>query len=260
MRQLELTFVGHATVLVEMDGVRVLTDPILRRFLGALVRFGPAVRQDWIDDIDAVLISHIHHDHLDFASLQLLGRDTPVFVPSGAAPMLRRRGHSQIREYGLGDVIEVGSVRVEAVRAVHSSSRPPFGPVTDAAGFIVRGSQNVYFAGDTEVFPEMASLGDDIDVALLPVWGWGPTLGDGHMDPDGAAEAASLIRPRLAVPIHWGTFSPVGFRWLRPRYLTDPPLDFARRARELAPGTDVQVMVAGERLLVDDDEARVLRA
>lgn len=258
MSQTELTYIGHSTVLIEMDGVRVMTDPILRRFLGPLVRFGPAIDPGWLEGIDVALISHLHHDHLDFGSLKVLGRQTPLIVPAGAAGTLERRGHTQIHEVSVGDVVDVGAVKVEVVPAAHAGSRPPFGPHTEALGFIVRGSHSVYFAGDTEVFPEMAELGPDLDVALLPVWGWGPTLGVGHMDPQQAAEAASLIRPRIAVPIHWGTFSPIGFRWLKPRYLTEPPLDFARHVGELAPEVDVHVVVAGERLVLDDAGARVV--
>ena len=67
----------------------------------------------------------------------------------------------------------------------------------------------VYFPGDTDLFPEMGSLAP-VDAALLPIWGWGPTLGPGHLDPDGAVRATQLIEPRLVIPIHWGTYAPAG--------------------------------------------------
>jgi L-ascorbate metabolism protein UlaG (beta-lactamase superfamily) len=82
-------------------------------------------------------------------------------------------------------------------------------------------------------------------VALLPIWGWGPSVGSGHLDPERAARALTLLRPRLAVPIHWGTFYPVGLRRLRPDPLVRPPLEFARLARDLAPDVEVRVLQPG---------------
>ena len=79
-----------------------------------------------------------------------------------------------------------------------------------AVGFLVRGSQTVYFAGDTGLFPGLEGLADPLDVALLPIWGWGPTLGEGHLDPERAAEAVSLLAPRIVIPIHWGSLHPLG--------------------------------------------------
>ena len=84
-----------------------------------------------------------------------------------------------------------------------------------ALGYLLQGSQSVYFAGDTDLFPEMAALGG-VDVALLPVAGWGPRLPEGdHMNPRRAAEALKILKPRLAIPIHWGTYTPL---WVRGGY------------------------------------------
>jgi L-ascorbate metabolism protein UlaG (beta-lactamase superfamily) len=107
----------------------------------------------------------------------------------------------------------------------------------------------VYFAGDTDVFAGMAELGP-LDVALLPVWGWGPSLGPGHMDPEQAARAAALLRPRVAVPIHWGTYLQVGLR-RREALLRGPPHAFADRCAELAPDVEVRVLEPGGTLSLD---------
>ena len=90
----------------------------------------------------------------------------------------------------------------------------------------------VYFAGDTDLFPGMEEAIGPTDLSLLPVWGWGPTLGEGHLDPRAAAEAARRLRPRVAVPIHWGTFFPMGLKRMRPDRLTGP----AARVRGLHRG------------------------
>src|SRR5262249_53528323 len=111
----------------------------------------------------------------------------------------------------------------------------------------VEGSRIVYFAGDTDVFDGMDGLVDELDVALLPVGGWGPRLPAGHMDPVGAARALVLLRPRIAVPIHWGTLRP--FYRTRPYPGPPPGESFAERARDLAPEVDVRVLRPGEALV-----------
>ena len=109
--------------------------------------------------------------------------------------------------------------------------------------------ERVYFAGDTDVFKEMAQL-TGIDLALLPVWGWGPRLGPGHMDPRRAAEALSVLRPRAAVPIHWGTLWPMGLGRVLPNRLQQPPIDFALYATELAPEVQVFVTPPGRTVAI----------
>jgi L-ascorbate metabolism protein UlaG (beta-lactamase superfamily) len=137
---------------------------------------------------------------------------------------------------------------------VHGGRRPPLGPDAPALGFVVEaGPAKVYFAGDTDVFPAMADLAPDLDVAMLPVWGWGPRLGAGHMNPRGAALALRLLRPRCAVPIHWGTLWPYGFGRVVPGRLTDPPREFARFARRYAPGVRVLLTPPGERVTFEQE-------
>jgi L-ascorbate metabolism protein UlaG (beta-lactamase superfamily) len=240
-----LTYVGHATVLIEMDGVRILTDPVLRDHMGPLRRQvappDPSCRH-----VDAVLISHPHLDHLDPPSLRLLKGDPDHVVPTGVAAFLNRQGLRQVREIEPGEQTFIGDVVVEATPASHSGRRPPFGPTTDCIGFLIRGSYRIYFAGDTDVFPEMRDLGDDLDVALLPVWGWGLTLGTGHMDPLRAAQALAQLCPRVAIPVHWGTYGLIGVGWMRPGFLSRPPRDFASYAAAHAPGVEVCILEPGE--------------
>jgi L-ascorbate metabolism protein UlaG (beta-lactamase superfamily) len=108
----------------------------------------------------------------------------------------------------------------------------------------------VYFPGDTDLFEGMTELAG-ADVALLPVWGWGPNLGRGHLDPGRAAEAAALLRPRLAVPIHWGTLYPAGLRRVLPRPLADPGDAFVEAVARRAADVIVRVLRPGESLRLE---------
>ncbi len=312
-----IVFLGHATVLIELDGVRLLTDPLLRGRVAHLRRQVAPVDPGVFAGTDAVLISHLHHDHLDLASLRLLGLDTSLLVPAGAGELLRPRGFTDVTELSAGQVTGVagagagagaravagadagavgaGAVAVTAVRARHDGRRHPGGPRAETLGYVMRGRRTVYFAGDTELFDGMSDLWSDpssgrdvapdhdvasgrdtvsghdvapgrdtvpghdvapgqdtaleLDVALLPVAGWGSRLGPGHMDPLDAARAASLLRPRVAIPIHWGTLQPIGaFRRRRERL--DPPRQFAEHVARLAPDVEVTILEPGQQTLL----------
>ncbi|HEX4898199.1 MAG TPA: MBL fold metallo-hydrolase [Candidatus Limnocylindrales bacterium] len=242
---LSIEFVGHATVLVALDTVRLLTDPALQSTIGPLRRTG-GLPVPVPPDVDAVLISHLHLDHLDLPSLDRLGRDRKLVVPRGAARWLRTRGFADVEELGPGETTSVGGVRVRAVRARHGGFRPPVGPTAAAIGYVLEGSRTVYFAGDTGLFDGMADLRGSIDVALLPVGGWGPTRSSArHLDPTDAARAAGLIRPRVSVPIHWGTYWPMGFGWIRRWGRHGAPTRFIRAASELAPDAMIRATDIG---------------
>src|SRR6478672_2476992 len=213
-----LQFLGHSTVLITIDGVRILTDPVLRN-VGPLRRHGPAHHPATVE-ADVVLISHAHRDHLDMPSLKGLPGSPRILVPSGMGAVCGRAGLHDVTEVDAGERVDVGTdVSVLPYPALHDGNRPPLGPRAAALGFVINGSATVYFAGDTDIFPEMNSLRGTLDVALLPVWGWGPNLGPGHMDPRRAAEAAGMLEARVTVPIHWGTLFPQGMHYVWPHLL-----------------------------------------
>ncbi len=245
--RLGLDFIGHSAVVIDLDGVRLLTDPVTRARVGPLRRVEPVPARDRLHRVDAVLISHLHWDHLDVPSLRDLGRDTPMFVPAGAGPWMGSAGFTHVREMAVGESVDVGGVVVRAVPAVHSGYRPPLGPTAPPLGFVVRGSRSIYFAGDTDLFDGMGQLGEPIDMALIPVWGWGPTLGRGlHLDPLRAAQSLRLIRPRAAVPIHWGTYWPHALGRVFPERLVEPPAAFVEYAAELAPDVQTAPTAVGD--------------
>jgi L-ascorbate metabolism protein UlaG (beta-lactamase superfamily) len=242
-----LTWVGHATVLIELGQARILTDPVLRSRVGPLVRHGPLPPAEVAQDLDAVLLSHLHHDHADVPSLRLLDRQTPVFGARGARRFLARQGFTEVVEMAPGDTASVGGLTITAVEADHPSERW-LERDSDAVGFVVESRRRIYFAGDTDLFDGMKDLGPELDLALLPIWGWGPNIGAGHLDPARAARAAALIAPRMAVPIHWGTLYPFGLSRLKPDPLRAPPEHFAAVMSELAPQVEARVLAPGESL------------
>jgi L-ascorbate metabolism protein UlaG (beta-lactamase superfamily) len=222
-----------------LDGVRLLTDPVLRLRVWHLRRRVPLDTAE-LGRIDAALLSHVHFDHLDRPSLRMLGTDVTLLAPVGAGRLLR--GFSDVHEVDVGDEVLIGKVTVRATPAKHRSARLTLRPAP-SLGFVVSGSQRIYFAGDTDLFEGMSALAGSLDVALLPVAGWGPKLGPGHLDPVRAAHSLRLLRPRIAVPIHWGTLSP-----LNRSVSADPPEAFRRHAAELAPRVEVRILEPGAAL------------
>jgi L-ascorbate metabolism protein UlaG (beta-lactamase superfamily) len=244
---MRVTWLGHSTVLIELDGVRLLTDPLLRPRMLHLLRVAGPVDARALGDVDAALISHFHYDHLDLASLRSLGLSVRVIAPDGGGAYLRKRGFAQVDELGIGGEVPVGPVVVRATPAEHDTRRGLLGGQAIAVGYAILGSARAYFAGDTDLFDELDGLVPDLDVALLPVAGWGPRLPAGHLDPRGAAEAVRRLRPRIAVPIHWGTYRPL-HHGPRARFLREPAEAFVREAEARAPDVEVRVLQPGETL------------
>lgn len=244
MSDLALRFLGHSTVRLELAGRVVLTDPLLTPRVGPLRRHAPAPGPEAFDGVDLVLLSHLHGDHTHLPSLRMLG-GARVVAPRGAGEWLRRCGVPRVAELGPGEELVHDGLRVTGVEAAHSGHRwgprSTRGPQARAMGHLVEGGGAlVYVAGDTDLFDGMAALPRP-DVALLPVWGWGPSLGPGHLDPGRAAQAVHRIRPEVVVPVHWGTLAPAGLvrapgragAVMRDR-LVAPPREFAAAVGDAA--------------------------
>lgn len=244
--RLALTYVGHASAVIEVDGTRLLTDPLLRARIAHVRRIVAPPAPDTGAGVDAILISHAHHDHLDLPSLRGLDEGIRVIAPAACAALVRRSTAHEVVEVGPGARVQVGSVNVIAVDAAHDGRRFGVGPGRGAVGYLVEGSARVAFFGDTDLFAGMADLAGGLDLALLPIWGWGPRVEAGHLDPERAARAAALLRPRIVVPIHWGTFAGPHVWWRADPSL--PARRFVAAAAALAPSVEVRILAPGERL------------
>ncbi|WP_213455802.1 MBL fold metallo-hydrolase [Rhizomonospora bruguierae] len=255
---MRVTWWGHSTVGIEESGVRLLTDPVLGMRVAHLRRRrGP---RPAVPGPDAVLVSHLHADHLHLGSIRLLPPTTRLIVPAGAAAFIGRRlgpaAAARCVELRAGQETDINGVRVTAVPAAHDGSRGPWSRHrAPALGYLVHGTSTTWFAGDTGLFDGMAGLGP-VDLALIPVGGWGPTLGDGHLGPREAAEAVRRCGATWAVPVHYGTLWPVGCERMRPDLFHSPGTDFARHAGQIVPQTQVRVLAPGESLTLDATTGR----
>lgn len=249
----KITYIGHATVLIEIDGVRLLTDPVLRKRVWHLQRQHKYINPDLYKNLDAVLISHAHGDHLDPPSLKLIDPGTRIIASFGTQKLLKRQGFQNIIELSQNENVIFGGINIRATYAQHNGARYRYSRAAETIGFVAEGSSRIYFAGDTELFAGMVGLADGLDLALLPVWGWGPNLGPGHLDPYQAAQALQMIRPKRAVPIHWGTYMPFGLKWILPSILIQPPQAFSAYAARLAPEVKIHILMPGEFLELPEE-------
>ena len=232
-----------------MAGTRILTDPVFGHVMGSLRRHAPPISGIGLGSIDAVFISHGHFDHFDLPSLRSLAGRPEIVVPRGLGGVAAAAHLGVVHEVAPGDLVRIGGVVIEVVEAAHGRHRLPWTAGVAATGCLVSmGGFGVYFAGDTDLFPAMADLAGRVDVALLPVGGWGPRLGRGHLDPERAAAAAALIRPAVAVPIHWGTLLPLGMRRLAGRRLGAPGPAFSAAVARVAPDVEAIILAPGESI------------
>ncbi len=225
-----VTWMGHSSVLVELDGVRLLTDPVWGpaagpwSWAGPRRFYAPPVALDALGPLDAVLISHDHYDHLDYPTIVALAADVPRFVvPLGVGAHLRYWGVSpdKITEVDWWDEVAVGAVRLTATPARHASGRQVFDKDrTLWCGYALSSaSGNLYFSGDTGMFRGLREIGDRLgpfDLAMIEVGAYNRGWPDWHIGPEQAVRAAAWLRAERLLPIHWGLFALASHGWTEP--------------------------------------------
>ncbi|MBA3943406.1 MAG: MBL fold metallo-hydrolase [Herpetosiphonaceae bacterium] len=224
-----LTWIGHASIVLQLDGYTILCDPV---WSNAITRFVPRLSQPGLNlenvpPPDLVLLSHNHYDHLDLPTLRRLDPKTQIFVPAGLRQYMHRRGFRHVQEFGWWDSTTVGPLRITFVPAQHWSRRLPWDTNKSWwGGYVIEGTQRVYFAGDSALFSgfqEVAARFPRLDWAILPIGAYDPRwfMVGVHMNPEEAGEVWKLLGAQHMLPIHYGTFrltdEPVGEPALRLR-------------------------------------------
>ncbi len=239
--------------MLNFEELNILTDPVFGDRVMHLRRQSISA-SEWLAEQprpDVIVLSHLHLDHLNLPSLRRLPKDIPMLVPKGTARWLQPLIAQDLVEIAPGEEMTFNGVRILATPALHGNVER--NALFDRAqGYLFKERHTIYFPGDTDVFPEMVELGEHgLDLALVPIWGWGPTLGSGHLDPERAVEALNMLRPRMAIPIHWATFRPLGFFWEHLNYLNQPGPEFQRLAAERSPDIRIHMLKPGENFVLD---------
>jgi L-ascorbate metabolism protein UlaG (beta-lactamase superfamily) len=217
---MRITYIGHATLLIELGGQTLLTDPNFDPKLGRILPrvSAPGIALDKLPQLDAILLTHAHADHLSFDSLERLPKNIPLFAPPVIAKWLRRLGHAHAIDLPTGDIARVGGVAIHAADATHRGNRYGFDRWrSDASMYLLDAGETIFFAGDTALVESTHHLVErtlwkherELDLALLPIgyapW-WKPGFRKGHLTHDDALTLFERLRARVLVPYHWGTF------------------------------------------------------
>ncbi len=253
---MKVTYIGHATLLLEIGGARILTDPNFDPKLGGILPrvAAPGIALEKLPSLDAILLTHAHADHLSFETLERLPSTSPLFAPPVIAKWLRRLGFAHAVDLPPGESTSVCDVEIYAASATHHGNRYGFDRWRRAANmYLLDAGETIFFAGDTALAEDTHYLvkrvlwqtGRQLDLALLPIgyapW-WKPGFRKGHLTHEDALTLFERLHARVLVPYHWGTF----------RHVTATAHDAIRRLRERLEShhlaTSVKIVEPGESL------------
>jgi L-ascorbate metabolism protein UlaG (beta-lactamase superfamily) len=211
--KMTITWIGHSTFLIQIDGLNILTDPVWSNNLKVVPRLtAPGLAMEELPSIDVVVLSHGHYDHLDFATLRKLKKDVLYLVPAGLKPLFTRKGFSNVREYNWWEAESIEGVTFTFVPAQHWTRRTLFDMNRSHwGGWVMEGQkETIYFCGDSGYFRGFAEIGQNftIDIALMPIGAYEPEwfMKVSHMSPEEAIQAYLDLGAKHFIPMHYGTF------------------------------------------------------
>jgi len=208
-----ITWIGHSTFLIQLNGLNILTDPVWANRLGTDKRLTPAgLSIKELPSIDMVLISHSHYDHLSYGSIKKLQGDPTFFVPIGLGNWFKRKGFNKTVEFNWWDELHISGVSLSFVPAQHWSKRTP----TDTnhshwGGWIIQNpQQTIYFVGDSGYFDGFHTIGEKyaINYCLMPIGAYEPEwfMAAQHVNPEEAVRAFINTRSKVMIPMHYGAY------------------------------------------------------
>lgn len=211
----QVTWIGHASFLIQTEGMNILVDPVWSRWLGLLKRVRmPGLEIEDLPPIHAVLITHAHFDHLHLRALKRIGQGQPIVVPRGVGRLVRSRGFGEVVEMDLWAKVQCGPLEITFTPSKHWGARMVHDVHRGFGGFLIRNEsgRTVYHCGDSAYFEGFTQIGEHcgIDLAMLPIGAYEAMSGrEVHMNPEEALTAFSDLRAGHMVPMHYGTF-PLG--------------------------------------------------
>jgi len=242
--QVGLTWIGHASFLIQACGVNLLVDPNWAKWLKIIKRIrNPGLQIHDLPAIDIVLVTHAHFDHLDRRTLRRIAEDQPIVVPFEVGNLVHDLGFRSVHELHYWESFECGPARITLTPCHHWGARMLHDSHRGFGGYIIEiGGRTVFHCGDTAFFEGFKEIGErfNIDIALLPIGAYDPPSGrEVHMNPEEAVEAFVNLRARYMVPMHFGTFR------LSYEPPDEPPARLLAAAREHGLVERISVMTEG---------------
>jgi L-ascorbate metabolism protein UlaG (beta-lactamase superfamily) len=243
--QIGITWIGHASFLIQTQEHSILIDPNWAKWLKVVKRLKePGLKIHELPAIDLVLVSHAHFDHLDKKTLRTVASDQPIIVPEYVGGLVQGLGFNRVQELKRWETTELGSLRITLTPAQHWGARVIHDRHRGFGGFLIEyGGRTIYHCGDSAWFEGFAEIGDrsKIDIALLPIGAYdAPTGRDVHMNPEEALRAFTALKARLMIPMHYGTFR-LGFE-----PMAEPPDRLLGHARSLGLDEKIRILQEGK--------------
>ncbi len=245
--EIGVTWIGHASFLLQLGGQCLLIDPNWAQWLKVVKRLKrPGLQISDLPAIDLVLVTHAHFDHLDRRTLRKVAAHQPIVVPFEVGNLVHDLGFSSVHELGYWETYELGAMRVTLTPCHHWGARVLHDTHRGFGGFIIEaGGRTIYHCGDSAYFPGFREIGKrfDIDVALMPIGAYEPPSGrEVHMTPEQAVTAFHELGAKVMVPMHYGTFR------LSYEPLDEPLLRLRESAKQHGLADRIAVMTEGKTL------------
>jgi L-ascorbate metabolism protein UlaG (beta-lactamase superfamily) len=243
--QLCITWIGHASFLIQTPEHSVLLDPNWAKWLKVVKRLRhPGLELRDLPAVDLVLVTHAHFDHLDLKTLRAVASEQPIAVPKDVGNLVHNLGFDRVHELDSWESFKHGNLKITLTPAKHWGARVLHDSHRGFGGFLIEyAGRTVFHCGDTAYFDGFREIGEraNVEIALLPIGAYdAPTKRDVHMNPEEALQAFVELKAQTMVPMHFGTFR------LSYEPLAEPPTRLLQRAREMNIMDRIQVLKEGE--------------